>query len=353
MDSETIPIRKGEELDCHKLETYLKEKIPNLPCAELEIRQFGAGKSNLTYEIKIGSWEAVLRRPPLGVLAPKAHDMKREYTILNGLHTHFNKAPEPYLLAEENILGSPFFIMERKHGIVLDTKFPESIQITKSLCRQISEKMVDTLVDLHNIDYRKTKLKEMTRPDGFMERQVHSWIKRFEKVQTENIKGLNQLKSWMITHIPKSPNPTVIHYDFKLNNSMFNHDFSEIVGIFDWEMTTVGDPLIDLGVAMSYWIQEDDSELLKREMDVEKSITSHPGFMTRQEFIESYAKKSGRDVSNMHFYLTFAYFKLAVICQQIYYRYYLGQTVDQRFAKLNEYVRNLIYYANETSIKRN
>ncbi|SET34958.1 Predicted kinase, aminoglycoside phosphotransferase (APT) family [Salinibacillus kushneri] len=349
--SETIPIRKGEELDKVIIEPFLRKHIPDLPDAPLEITQFSAGRSNLTYALKIGDWEGVLRRPPLGPVAPKAHDMEREYTILKEIHPYFSPAPKPFVLADSTIIGRPFFVMERKHGIVLDSHFPEGVEVTEELCKQISEKMVDTLVNLHSIDYRKTRLKEMTKPEGFLERQVHGWIKRYERARTDEIEGVEQLTKWMSGHIPVSPEPAIIHYDFKFNNSMFNEDFSEVIGIFDWEMTTVGDPLADLGVAMSYWIEGDDSNLLKRGLG-DEPITAYPGFMTRREFMESYAKKSGRDVTHMNFYLTFAYFKLAVICQQIYYRYKNGQTQDERFANLNLFVKNLIHYASEMASKK-
>ncbi|QHS22431.1 phosphotransferase family protein [Virgibacillus sp. MSP4-1] len=349
--SDTIPIRKGEELNVEVIDTFLRKHIRDLPNAPLEIRQFGAGRSNLTYALQIGEWEGVLRRPPLGPVAPKAHDMEREYTILKEIHPYFSPAPKPYVLADQNVIGRPFFVMERKHGIVLDSNFPDGVQVTENLCSQISERMVDTLVNLHSIDYTKTSLKDITKPEGFLERQVHGWIRRYERSKTDEIDGVDQLTRWMVNNIPPSPEPAIIHYDFKLNNSMFNDDFSEVIGLFDWEMTTVGDPLADLGVAMSYWIEVDDSDLLKRGLG-DEPITARYGFMTRKEFMESYAKKSGRDVTNMNFYLTFAYFKLAVICQQIYYRYKKGQTQDERFAHLDLFVKNLIHYASEMASKR-
>ncbi|WP_257350424.1 phosphotransferase family protein [Pseudalkalibacillus decolorationis] len=348
MTSQTIPVRKGEELDLESIELFLRKQLDNLPDDPLTVKQFSVGRSNLTYQLKVGDWEAVLRRPPLGPVAPKAHDMERECRILQEINPYFPVAPEPYLFADEDVIGSPFFIMERKQGVVLDTKFPDDVVVTERLCERISETMVDSLVSLHNIDYTKTKLKEMTKPDGFMERQVHGWIKRYDRSQTDEIHGLEHLKEWMVNHNPKSQAPTIIHYDYKLNNAMFSHDLSEMTGLFDWEMTTVGDPLADLGAAMSYWIEVDDSELLKRGMG-EAPITTHPGFMTRDEFINCYANKSGRDISDFNFYLTFAYFKLAVICQQIYYRWKKGQTEDERFVNLNQFVRNLIQHALSTA----
>lgn len=342
INHDTIPVRSGEELNLHQLESFLRGNIEGIPEGDMEVLQFSAGHSNLTYQIKVGDWEAVLRRPPLGPVAPKAHDMGREFKVISEIHPLFPPAPKPFVFSEdENIVGSPFFIMERKHGVVLDTEFPAGVEATRDRCRAISEIMVDRLVDLHSIDYKQTGLVNMVKPEGFMERQVYGWIKRYQRSKTDEIQEVDVLTNWLSDHIPAEHDATIIHYDYKLNNSMFDEEFSKMVGLFDWEMTTVGDPLADLGVAMSYWTQDDDPKLLKYGLS-KPSVTVLDGFMTRQEFIEAYAKKSGRDVTNMNFYLTFGYFKLAVICQQIYYRYRKGQTNDQRFARFNETVQSLI-----------
>jgi aminoglycoside phosphotransferase (APT) family kinase protein len=351
MASDTIPIRKGEELDVTAIEAFLRSQLPELPEDALTIQQFSVGRSNLTYQLQMGKWEAVLRRPPLGPVAPKAHDMDREFLILQEIHPHFSAAPEPYLFADKSLIGSPFFIMERKQGIVLDTDFPLGITPSKEICRNISEMMVDNLVALHSIDYTKTRLTEMTRPDGFMERQVAGWIRRYEKSETDLIEGVEKLKQWLLSHLPVSGDPAIIHYDYKLNNSMFDEKLTKMVGLFDWEMTTVGDPLADLGAAMSYWIEPDDPDLLKSGLG-KPPITATQGFLTRNEFMGRYANKSGRDISEMNFYLTFAYFKLAVICQQIYYRWKKGQTKDDRFSGFNIFVNNLIQYSLYTAEKK-
>lgn len=349
---DTIPMRKGEELNLTILEKFLRENIESLPGSPLEILQFSTGASNLTYQLRIGDWEAVLRRPPLGPVAPKAHDMEREFRILSELHPIFTVAPKPLLFSNQpKVVGSPFFIMERKNGLVLDTSFPIGIKVTNELCHQISEIMVEKLVELHSIEYKKTGLTVLSKPDGFMERQVHGWIGRYERAKTEEIEVAASLQKWLVDHIPNHHEVTIIHYDYKLNNAMFNENFTELTGLFDWEMTTVGDPLADLGVAMSYWNQADDSELLRKGFGKDPVTAIYDGFMTREQFIELYAKKSGRDVSHFNFYLTFAYFKLAVICQQIYYRYKKGQTQDLRFANFDHFVKNLIQHAARVAYK--
>ena len=346
--TDTRPVRQGEELDTKAIETYVRSHL-EVPAGELTVRQFGAGHSNLTYELSIGSWKAVLRRPPLGPVAPKAHDMKREYKVLKSLNPVFPLAPKPLLFNDGEVLGVPFFIMERRSGFVYDTEFPEEVQPTAALGQQISEEMVDRLVELHAIDYKETALAEMVKPEGFMERQVHGWIKRYEQARTDDVVSGERLKRWLIDHIPNSDEAAVIHYDYKLNNAMFHEDNpAEMVGLFDWEMTTVGDPLADLGAAMSYWMEADDPELLRTGLG-KPPVTVMEGFYTREQFLRRYAEKSGRDLSDIHFYVTFAYFKLVGIVQQIYARYKKGQTQDPRFANMHVFVNALMEHAEKTA----
>lgn len=345
---DTIPVRQEEKICEERLLEFLQNHF-SFSHEKFKIRQFGAGHSNLTYELKSENWEAVLRRPPHGPVAPKAHDMEREHAILQDLHFLYPLAPKPFLFSkDESIIGSPFYIMERKRGFVYDTSFPKGIEVDELLCKTISESMVDALVTLHEVDYRGTRLQEISQPKGFLERQVHGWIGRYVRAKTDDVVGIEELTTWLATNIPTSNNLSNIHYDYKLNNAMFSFDEpSDMIGLFDWEMSTIGDPLADVGAALSYWIQADDPELLKLGLG-NQSITVTDGFFTRKEFIERYAKKSGRDVSNIHYYITFACFKLAVICQQIYYRYKHGQTNDTRFANFHLFVATLIFHALES-----
>ncbi|SDJ50030.1 phosphotransferase family protein [Salimicrobium halophilum] len=342
---DTREVRQGEELDKEKLEEYLKQNFPSYPDGPFDIRQFGAGHSNLTYELKSGEWEAVLRRPPKGPVAQKAHDMEREYKVIDAVHPFFPLAPAPMDFENGDLLGKPFFIMERKHGVVYDTEWPEGVTPSVELARNISREMVDRLVELHDIDYTKTPIKNMVKPEGFMGRQVEGWIRRFDKAHTPDSEEGKELKRWLLDHIPDNEESTIIHYDYKLNNAMFSKDEPDrMIGLFDWEMTTVGDPLADVGAAMSYWIEADDPEDLKQGLG-KPPLTTEEGFYTRKEFMERYAEKSGRDLRHMDFYLAFAYFKLAGIVQQIYYRYQKGQTDDPRFRHMNHFVNRLIKQA--------
>lgn len=346
--AETIDVREGEDFDLEAVERELRKRIDGLPEGNLEVRQFPSGASNLTYLLEIGDWSGVLRRPPLGPVPPKAHDMGRESGILKMLEAAYPLAPKPYFFCDdESIIGAPFYVMERRVGIVLDDRFPEDVEPTEELCRGISRTVADTLVELHAVDPREAGLGDLGRPEGFLERQTHSWISRYEKAKTDEIGEVAPLTEWLAQDIPESPEPTIIHNDYKLNNLILNpEDLTEVRAVLDWEMATVGDPLFDLAVSLTYWIEPEDSDDLKR---VLPTVTDTPGFMTRREFIDYYAKQSGRDLSDMHWHVVFGYFKLAVILQQIYARYQKGQTKDERFANFDTCVRTLILHAHDLS----
>lgn len=343
-------MREGEDFDLAATERYMREHIESLPEDELEVRQFPSGASNLTYLVKIGDWEGVLRRPPLGPVPPKAHDMGRESKLLTKLHEAFPLAPKPYFLCEdESVIGASFYVMERRKGVIVDDSFPEGVEPTEELRRGMSRMVVDTLVELHAVDWQKAGLGDLGRPEGFLERQVKGWIGRYDKAKTEEIEEVAPLSEWIQRSIPESPPATIVHNDYKLNNLLLNpEDLTEVRAVLDWEMTTIGDPLFDLAVSLSYWVEAGDSQELK---EVLPTVADTPGFMTRKEFIDYYAQKSGRDLSDMHWYLVFGYFKLAVILQQIYARWHNGQTKDERFANFNERVKNVIVHAHELAQK--
>src|SRR5919112_186263 len=311
--AETIEVRQGEDFNLTAVERCIREHIEGLPEEELEVKQFPSGASNLTYLVRIGDWEGVLRRPPLGPVPPKAHDMGRESKILMKLHGAYPLAPRPYFFTDdESIIGAPFYVMERRKGVVVDNSFPEGVEPTEELYRGISRMAVDTLVKLHAVDWREAGLGEFGRPEGFLERQVKGWIGRYDKAKTEEIKEVGPLTEWISRDIPESPPATIVHNDYKLNNLVLNPD----------DLT-----------------------------EVRPTVASTPGFMTRKEFIDYYAEKSGRNLSAMHWYMVFGYFKLAVILQQIYARWHKGQTKDERFANFNERVRNVIIHAHELAQK--
>jgi aminoglycoside phosphotransferase (APT) family kinase protein len=343
-EQDTIAIRKGEELDLAKVEQFLREHIGGLGPEPLQVRQFPSGASNLTYLVRIGSWEGVLRRPPFGPVPPKAHDMGREASLLQKIHPVFPLAPRPYVFCNDlSILGVPFYVMERRKGVVINTGFPDGVTPGEDLCRAISQTTVETLVQIHGIDWHSAGLDTFGHPEGFLARQVKGWIERYYRSQTEDIPEVGPLARWLSERVPQSPAPGLIHNDFKLNNMLLKpDDLSQVVAVLDWEMATIGDPLFDLAVTLSYWVNADDPEDLQT---VLPSVTPLPGFFRREQFMELYAQKSGRDLSNMHFYMVLAYFKLVVIIQQIYYRWKRGQTQDERFASFGKRIHNIISYA--------
>jgi aminoglycoside phosphotransferase (APT) family kinase protein len=341
---QTIPVRKGEEFDERGVLEFLRREIPDLPAGEMRVQQFPTGASNLTYLIEINGWKAVLRRPPLGPVPPRAHDMVREAQLLSRLSPVFPLAPRPYAVcSDESLIGAPFSVMEYRRGLVIDREFPPGLQPSVELCRGLADRLTDTLVELHAVDYRAAGMSDVGRPEGFLERQTHGWIGRYEKARTDEIPEVGPLAAWLAENLPTSPPATIIHNDFKLNNLLFDvEDPGRVVAVLDWEMATVGDPLFDLAVFLSYWAEPDDPPPLQRMLPVLDDLT---GFPTRRELMARYARASGRDISHIDWYLTFAYFKLAVIQQQIYARYVRGQTQDPRFASFGESVRYLIVHA--------
>ena len=340
----TIPIREGEQMEWERVREYLREEIPGFPDAPLEVRQFPAGASNLTYLLRAGDWTGVLRRPPLGPVPPRAHDMVREAELLRRLHPVFPLAPRPYAIcADPAVIGAPFHVMEHRAGVVVDARLPPGVEPTEELGRRISEAMVDTLVRLHRVDYREAGLGEMGHPEGFLERQLHGWAERYRRARTDEIPEAEPLIARLTERIPESPAAAVIHNDYKLNNLLLDPaDLGTVAAVLDWEMATVGDPLLDLAVSLSYWIDRDDPPALRAMLP---SVTTLPGFLSREDLMRRYADRSGRDLAAMDWYLPFAYFKLAVILQQIYARYVAGQTRDPRFASFGAAVRLLVGHA--------
>lgn len=335
--TDTAAIRAGEELNGPALAEYLKDKLEGAERG-ISIEQFPGGHSNLTYLIRTSLREYVLRRPPLGPVAPKAHDMAREYTVLKAVHPTFPPAPQVFHLCQDaSVIGAVFFIMERRRGIVMRSEIPPELERFPGYPTRVSAGFLNCLADLHAVDIEAHGLTVLGKPAGFLERQVRGWADRWEGAKTEEIADMNHLLRWLRKRLPESPTPTLVHNDFKLDNVMLDEqDPGRIEAVLDWEMATVGDPLVDLGLVLCYWGQPSDPGGTKA------SLTSSPGWFTRSQVVEYYAARSGRDVSNISYYEVFAIFKLAVVLQQIYVRFHRGQTRDERFRHFDKRVRNLI-----------
>ena len=346
--SDAAPIRIGEELNQDTLAAYLHEHLPASLNGEtfdshllIEVEQFPGGHSNLTYLVRLGQREFVLRRPPLGPVAPKAHDMPREYRLLEAIHPAFNLAPRPFLLCEDtSIIGAPFYLMERRRGIIVRQDVPPEMGEDLALRRRVSESVVDTLAALHAVDIEAHGLGKLGKPAGFVERQVKGWAGRWQRAKTSEVPALDRTVEWLLAHLPPDPaRPTLVHNDYKLDNVMLDaKEPARVVAVLDWEMSALGDPLIDLGLLLCYWPQADDAQGRR---DAISAVTTLPGWMTRAEIIERYAAQSGRDVSAIAFYETFALFKVAVVVQQIFFRYHVGQTQDERFASFGQRAADL------------
>ncbi len=295
------------------------------------MEQFPGGHSNLTYLLRYGKREFVLRRPPLGPVAPTAHDMTREHRVLGALWRVFPPAPRPYLLCEDpSVIGATFYVMERRRGIIIRREWPPELGNDPATRRKISEAIVDAMVALHAVDYAAVGLGTLGKPEGFVQRQVKGWAERWERAKDREVPAITEVARWLAERIPTPTGATLVHGDLKLDNTMLNpEDPGRVVAVLDWEMCTTGDPLVDLGQLLCYWAETGDP-YPRRESVVQ--VTTLPGFYSRDEIVERYAAGAGRDLSKIAFYEVFALYKVAVVVQQIYIRWKRGQTKDERFA---------------------
>ena len=339
MDGDTAAVRQGEQIDIDALATYLRGRIEGVESGLL-IEQFPGGHSNLTYLLKTGRREYVLRRGPLGPVPPKAHDMAREYKVLSAVGPLFPPAPRVYVLCEDpSVIGGVFFVMERRTGIVLRDQVPPEIAGQPDYAARISAAFIDCLIQLHAIDIYANGLSMLGRPEGFLDRQVHGWADRWEHCKTEDLPPMDHTIAWLAAHKPDSPSPALVHNDYKLDNIMLlAADIDRIEAVLDWEMATVGDPLADLGLTLCYWIAAADPDVSSAGVP---AISAGRGWYTHDQLIERYARKTGRDVSRISWYEVLGVFKLAVILQQIYFRFHCGQTSDERFRHFDARVRKL------------
>ncbi|MFZ0334821.1 MAG: phosphotransferase family protein [Candidatus Acidiferrales bacterium] len=333
-------VRPGEELDLSRLESFLRDHFPE-SAGPLSIEQFPSGHSNLTYLLHLGPREIVLRRPPFGSKVKSAHDMGREYRVLSKLHRAFPAAPEALLYCEDTaVIGAPFYLMEPIRGLVLRRDPPEGVPFPAATARRLSESFVEKLAELHRLAPAAIGLADLGRPEGYLKRQVHGWIERYNASKTADLPGFERIAQWLNEHMPSANDATLIHNDYKYDNLVLDSaDITRIIGVLDWEMCTIGDPLTDLGTALAYWVDPEDPEDLQR---IRWAPTTYPGSMTRGQLVQYYSQITGRDVSHMVFYLALARFKVAVIVQQIYYRYHQGLTHDARFAPLLDVAKILL-----------
>ena len=347
MSDGTVALRAGEDVDGVALLAWIADTVPEMvPAgARLRIGQFPAGFSNLTYLVTIehehGRRALVLRRPPRGVKAGIAHDMGREHGILEAVQVRGVPVPRPVARCDDAaVIGAPFYLMEHVDGVILRGTPPESLTddaaAMPAKLSALSQTFVQTLGQLHAVDITGEPLASLGRPDGYVQRQVHGWTKRWNSSRTGDVPELDWIAEWLEEHRPPDRATTLVHNDFKLDNLVLEPDLSRVRAILDWEMATIGDPLMDLGTSLAYWVEAGDAPIFRV---FGLGITALPGTMTRAELVQAYGAYRGIDVSDAPFYYAFGLFKVAVIAQQIYARYVQGLTSDPRFAGLGEVVK--------------
>jgi aminoglycoside phosphotransferase (APT) family kinase protein len=338
-DPEVIDVRPEERLDVARIEPYLREHLPQTEGA-FSLRQFGGGHANLTYLVTFGEREYVLRRPPLGPVPEHSHDMRREHAVLSKLYAAFPLAPQSYLLCtDRTVCDVDFVIEERKLGIAVRRDLPERFRDDPALARRIGDMLVDTLAALHTVDAAAAGLRDLGRPEGYVERQLTGWIARWNAACTPDTTSAQTAIAWLHDHLPASPARGIVHNDYKLDNMLLDpEDPARITALLDWDMCTLGDPLVDLGYMLVLWPERDDPAMWR----ASGMPTWRDGFPTRAEATERYARKTGFDVSSVRWYYLFNMFRFAAILQQIYARFERGQTHDERFRSFGPQVNALV-----------
>lgn len=332
LNDQPTSMRAGEVLDANLIDPYLKREIAGLSGTPI-ISQFPGGASNLTYLVRYPEREFVLRRPPFGHKARSAHDMGREFRILNRLNSGFPYCPKAYVhCTDTTLIGAEFYVMERVNGIILRADLPAELGLDAQRSEALCKSFIDKLVELHRVDYTACGLGDLGRPDGYVQRQISGWSERYTKALTPDAPQWQVVQAWLRDKQPAdSPRPAIVHNDYRFDNVILDpQNPMSIIGVLDWELTTLGDPLMDLGNTLAYWIEAGDPapvQLMRRQP------SNAPGMLSRRQFVDYYAERSGLAVDNYDFYYTYGLFRLAGIVQQIYYRFFHGQTQDKRFAQ--------------------
>lgn len=336
---EAHPVRAGEELDVVAVDRYLKSQLPDLQGIP-DVHQFSGGASNLTYLLEYENRDLILRRPPFGKKARGAHDMVREARIMQALKPVYPYVPEVFALCEdEAVMGCDFYVMQRLVGVIPRQNFPEELLLTPDRTRALCQGVIDKLVELHKVDVQAAGLDYLGKGEGYVARQVGGWSERYRNARTEDVKDFAEVMAWLEAKKPATEVAiTLIHNDFRFDNVVLDPKDLHVIGVLDWEMATLGDPLMDLGAALAYWVQSDDDPVFQK---MRRQPTNAAGMMSRAEVISYYGEKTGFKVANFDFYMIFGLFRLAGILQQIWYRYYHQQTTNPAFAKFGVMVNYL------------
>jgi aminoglycoside phosphotransferase (APT) family kinase protein len=345
------PLRAGEPLDIAAVDRFLKSRLPSLT-GEPEVRQFPGGASNLTYLFRYPERELVLRRPPFGHKAKSAHDMVREAKVMQALRPVYPLVPEVVAVCEDDsVLGTPFFVMERLHGIILRRDLPSGLTLSPQQTAELADNMLGGLCALHAIDVEAAGLSALGKGEGYVARQVTGWVKRYRDAQTPDVPSYSQVIDWLLANMPSAESATcVVHNDYRFDNLVLDPEQpTRLIGVLDWELATLGDPLMDLGNSLAYWVEATDDPAWRR---LRRQPTHLPGMPTRREVVASYLARTGLSVPNFDYYLAFGLFRLAGIAQQIYYRFFHGQTKVAEFGKFGEIVPLLEQRASDAMASR-
>ncbi len=330
MAHDTAPIRPEEQFDEDRVAAFLRVHVGDLVGEhDIAFDQFPGGAANLTYRATAGDVELVLRRAPLGPVAQGAHDMKREYRVLSRLWRVFPEAPRAYAYCDDaGVMGKPFFVMERRRGWVIRASWPPAFGDDVDVRRRLARELVRTLARLHQVDPAAVGLDDLGRPDGFVARQIAGWAHRWEAAQTRPVAAMDRARTLLERDLPEPQAVSILHNDYKLDNTMVSGD-GDVVAVFDWDMATRGDPLVDLGTLLAYWA---DPEGPTYPVFGERAVTLAP-YLSKEELVAEYAAVAGFDVSDVRYYEGLALYRIAVIIEQIYARYVAGQTSDERFSR--------------------
>ena len=326
----TIAMRESEALDATLIDPVLKAHIPGLE-GNPTIKQYPSGASNLTYAIDYPGRRLVLRRPPFGYIPKGGHSMWREYRIMRDLKPVFGAVPDVLLYQDddESVLGKEFYVMDRVDGHIIHLDIPDDWGWDAAKTHELCEEFWGKLCDLHTVDWKAAGLEDFGKPEGYVERQITGWNRRWQKAWTDNVDRFDDVQDWLEANMPEGQGASVLHGDYRIDNCILDPDDpTQVATVLDWEICAIGDPLMDLGNTLTYWIEADDPPVMKTTV---RQPSMAPGMMTRQEVIDFYAARTGIDVRDMRFYYVQGIFRLAVIIQQIYKRFHDGASDDPRF----------------------
>ena len=334
-------VRIGEELDITAVNNWLQltlDGLNGLPA----VTQYAGGASNWTYCLDYPDQSLILRRGPAGTKAKGAHDMGREFRLQKALRPYYRYVPQMKALCDDpSILNTDFYVMEKLIGIIPRKNLPNALSTTPEQTKQLCKNVLDCLVELHQVDHQSADLQHLGKGDGYTKRQIQGWSERYTKAKTWNVPSAHFVMNWLAENMPTNERICITHNDFRFDNVVLDeHDYTNVLGVLDWELATLGDPLMDLGNTLAYWVEPSDDFLAQA---MRRQPTHLEGMLTRKEVVAYYCKKMSITIDDFTFYEVYGLFRLAGIVQQIYYRYHHGQTKNPKFKHFWIFVHYLLH----------